>query len=73
MDYKKKGVKTMIELKPCPFCGCESVMETMTVSAEKIPRYRVRCGKCFCQTNWDNFSQESAAIRWNRRATDDKR
>ena len=57
----------MIELKPCPFCGSEAIMETFTTAAEKVPRYRVRCSKCWCETDWDSFSVEDVVEKWNRR------
>ena len=58
----------MIELKPCPFCREEAVMETFTTAAEKEPRFRVRCKKCDTETSWDYFSVVECAERWNRRA-----
>ena len=60
----------MTELKLCPFCGGEAIMETFTTKAENVPRYRVRCCACFCQTDWDNFSVEDAKNVWNRRRED---
>jgi Lar family restriction alleviation protein len=58
------------ELKPCPFCGSGAVMETFTTAMEKEPRYRVRCSGCWCETDWDNWSEEEAADKWNRRVND---
>lgn len=60
----------MNELKPCPFCGGEAVMETFAVAGEPTPRYRVRCQTegCFAVTDWDNYSIRDAEERWNRRA-----
>lgn len=55
------------DLKPCPFCGEKAVLETFTTAMEKVPRYRVRCSNCFCETNWDFFSKEDVIKAWNRR------
>lgn len=60
----------MDKLKPCPFCGSEAIMETFATVRERKPRYRVKCSGCWCETNWDNFSQEEATETWNRRASD---
>lgn len=60
----------MPDLKNCPFCGCEAIMQTFTTAMEKVRRFRVRCSKCWCMTDWDNFSEESAAEKWNRRKCD---
>ena len=57
----------MSELKPCPFCGSKAILETFTTAFEKVPRYRVRCEKCFCQTNWDYFEADEVIEAWNRR------
>lgn len=57
----------MAELKPCPFCGSNAVMQTFQTARERKPRYRVRCSECWCETNWDNFSADEAADAWNRR------
>lgn len=57
----------IMELKPCPFCGGEAVMQTFTTAMEKEPRYRVRCSNCWCQTDWDNWTVEEAEAEWNTR------
>ena len=62
----------MDELKNCPFCGGEAKMETFTTAQEKKPRFRVRCCDCWCMTEWDNWSIEEAAAKWNKRADDDR-
>lgn len=54
-------------MKRCPFCGGEANMQTFTTAAEKVPRYRVKCLDCWCMTDWDNFSTEEAAAKWDRR------
>ena len=57
-------------LFPCPFCGGEAVMETITTAMEKKPRYSVRCtgNDCRVSLDWDWWSAEAAANAWNRRA-----
>ena len=37
----------MVELKPCPFCGAEAVMETFTTAREGVPRFREIAGETF--------------------------
>ena len=58
----------MVELKPCPFCGAEAVMETFTTAREGVPRFRARCKDCDTETSWDYFTASECAERWNRRA-----
>lgn len=60
------------KLKPCPFCEGEAVVDTFTTAMEKEPRFRVRCVKCWCKTDWDLWSEDDAAEAWNRRANDGK-
>ena len=60
----------MENLKPCPFCGEPAHIDTFTTSMEKIPRFRAKCDKCFCETDWDNFSVEEVTEKWNRRTDD---
>ena len=38
-----------MELKPCPFCGCNSAKVRIIMAAFKYSRnntYRVKCGEC---------------------------
>lgn len=53
----------MVELKPCPFCGGEAIIDDCGEH-----RYFVRCTKC--SINQDKlFTQKCDAARaWNRRA-----
>ena len=57
----------MDELKACPFCGKEAVMETFTTAMEKVPRFRVRCSNCTADLGWDFFKAEDAKKAWNQR------
>lgn len=59
------------KLRNCPFCESKAILETFTTAREKVPRYRVRCEKCFCRTNWDYFEADEVIEAWNRRANDD--
>ena len=59
------------KLKPCPFCGGKAMIETCQCAGEETPRYRVGCAHCWCETDWENFCEEDAAEKWNRRATDE--
>ena len=61
-----------LTLKTCPFCGGAARMETCMTAAEKKPRFRVRCSSCWCMTDWDNWSIEEAAGKWNKREGSEK-
>lgn len=58
------------ELKPCPFCGGEAVLEidhdTIQPDAP-IDWKRVRCNNCNIRTTWRK-SEAEAIEAWNRRA-----
>jgi hypothetical protein len=56
-----------IELKPCPFCGCEAVMRSLLFSGKCAARCgNTLCGAQFGEDVW--FSdEEHAARRWNQR------
>ena len=57
-----------VTLLPCPFCGHEAAMQTVTTAYEGKPRYRAICPMCRIQTDWDFWSPEDVAVQWNRRA-----
>jgi Lar family restriction alleviation protein len=58
----------MSDMKTCPFCGGDAVMETFRTARENFQRYRVRCSKCWCETDWESTSADDATEKWNRRA-----
>ena len=58
----------MEKLEPCPFCGSDASIVSCSTAAEKVPRYRVHCSQCWCMTDWDNFTENEAIEKWNRRA-----
>lgn len=61
------------ELRECPFCGeQDAYFETFTTSLEITPRYRVSCANCGASIDWDSFSLEEAAYKWNRRAKENQ-
>lgn len=62
------GRRMQMELKPCPFCGGKPLVESFIFGREKTPRFRVRCSKCWCETNWEFFAENEVAEAWNRRA-----
>lgn len=68
-DRRAEGGDT-VELKPCPFCGHDAAMQTVTTAMEKEPRYRVICPMCRIATDWDFWKPEDVAAQWNRRAND---
>ena len=66
-----------IELKPCPFCGCEAKIFVVKKGYMSI----IGCTKQYCGFMRYSFSNgdtdEQTALRlataWNRRANDDRR
>lgn len=59
----------MEKLKPCPFCGCQAVLEDLGVpSGFGEGRFFVRCSKwCVAQESlW--ATKQTAIKRWNRRS-----
>jgi len=69
-DLEKQLVDDLVAftLKQCPFCGEGAVMQTFTTALEKKPRFRVRCSSCWCMTDWESWSVDDAAKKWNTRA-----
>ena len=66
----------MTELKPCPFCGGEVIMNSYP--ERKGYGAVVECVCCLLQMQTINYDTEEEAKRkvseaWNRRANDDKR
>ncbi|WP_088925853.1 Lar family restriction alleviation protein [Burkholderia multivorans] len=51
----------MSELKPCPFCGSDSVF--MLGGS-----YCVQCGNCGAEGPWNDDDPKVAIDAWNRRA-----
>lgn len=64
-----------MELKPCPFCGCE-VVDTTFMFPEPDEEvdwkmiYSMMCDECHACTSWFTTKEEAIAA-WNRRADDD--
>lgn len=65
------------ELKPCPFCGGEAVINTIEPHTHEfatfMPSYPggtfIECTCCTCALSGD--TEEKAIEAWNRRATDE--
>ena len=57
-------------LLPCPFCGGDAAMDTVTTAFENKPRFRAYCLNPACRVSmdWDWWSEEDAVRAWNRRA-----
>lgn len=54
----------MDELKPCPFCGGDPIMEVL--GGTKSPYRTIRCQKCKCDMHYQ--PTEGGAIEaWNTR------
>lgn len=58
----------MVELKPCPFCGCRDICirETPIGNYQNI-FYIAICHDCGAKTNYFRLAVEAKAA-WNRRA-----
>ena len=70
--YDKEEQSKMFDLKPCPFCGSEtiSIAQTMLEPASLgIMTYKVCCVRCAAQIY--RGKREDAIAEWNRRATED--
>ena len=53
----------IVSLRPCPFCGCEYVLEEGTT---------VECQKCLAEGGYATEPDETPAGMWNRRADDEQ-
>ena len=68
----KKGERKMAELKPCPFCGGEAKIRTVTIGTFKKRKFfYVKCCVCGNCTSVDR-EPEIVEEAWNRRAEDGK-
>ena len=60
-------VKTMAELKPCPFCGGKAEI------LSGYGKYTVQCGSGGCMANISWCTNKDSAIKaWNRRDENDR-
>ena len=65
-----RGGSMMTELKPCPFCGGEGVLQEHVFHGYSST-YGVVCFDCCAETK-QFFTDKNVAIRaWNRRAEHD--
>lgn len=62
----------MERLKPCPFCGGEAKIaeKDFVKNFVRYSLWTAVCQKCGMQTRL-KFSDEDAAIAWNRRVNED--
>ena len=58
----------MSELKPCPFCGGEAILESNKLRYGTI--HSAYCQKCGAEIT--GFSEHEAVAAWNRRAQPDE-
>ena len=65
----------MTELKPCPFCGGEPILEKAVMpngKDEPIKLFKYKCRKCgVAEFGWP-LSEEIAVEHWNRRINETK-
>ena len=75
MELLKKGlIDTMIELKPCPFCGGKALLSHDHAG---IGASYIRCEKCGLESirflkSFEIASDDKAVEFWNRRVNDGK-
>ena len=60
-----------VELKPCPFCGNEAVMQNVFLMGVGAKWFYVKCVECCAEINDPAPSEKMAANKWNRRADDE--
>lgn len=62
----------MMELKPCPFCGGEAILDNGGV---RYGEYKYECKNNFCQASYMLgaifYTEFEARQAWNRRVTDE--
>ena len=58
----------MAELKPCPFCGSESIAANQHKMFGADVRYTIKCVRCMGEMT--RTTKKKAESAWNRRATD---
>ena len=74
MELLKKGlIDTMVELKPCPFCGGKALLSHDHAG---IGASYIRCEKCGLESirflkSFEIASDDKAVEFWNRRADND--
>lgn len=61
------AAKKTIELKPCPFCGGEAIIEDCGTCGN-AGRYFVKCSKCEIAQDALWATKQTAVKRWNKRA-----
>lgn len=61
-------LKTMEELKLCPFCGNEPIM--LHTRYPMTEYWNVKCVSCSAEINNPMFAEKEAIEAWNRRAND---
>ena len=59
----------MLDLKPCPFCGGEAVMQEHVFVGYRST-YGIVCLDCCCETRQFYDSATDAIKAWNRRSSD---
>ena len=69
--HRMLGGEMMIDLKPCPFCGCDAQLDHDQVGFNLYSK--VRCVNCHCSTKKFGIStkvssDELAIEAWNKRA-----
>lgn len=49
----------MTELKPCPFCGGEAELTTITVTGYDFDKPSVRCKECYVDNGLNDNDSEA--------------
>ena len=66
---EQRGNDEVSDLKPCPFCGGEAIMQQHRIDKRYTETW-IYCKDCFEQTR-PYFSVKEAIEEWNRRADDE--
>ena len=62
----------MAELKPCPFCGENAILLTVSETFGLPLLFFVACCRCGVETKRTYRTKKEAISAWNRRAEGDK-
>ena len=58
----------MTNLKPCPFCGGDKILEAMQKPVSAGEYFMIKCADCSCEIT--RTSRRKAVEAWNRRVED---
>ena len=62
-----EGIMEKENLKPCPFCGGEVVIDRVYARQYVFWAYKVECKRCSTVINYEVRREATAIEAWNRR------